>query len=282
MRRSATPVVAVTVTATSGSVPREPGAKMLVCGDGTFFGTIGGGHLESLAIRDAVLALKSGESRTIKYPLGAKTGQCCGGVVDLFFEVLNNGPNLYLFGAGHVGHAVARTLEGTPFRVHVIDERSEWVQSAALSAAAVRHECEWEDFVDSARWDAQNTYVSVMTFRHDTDEKIIEDILRKKRPARYVGLIGSAAKWKKFKLRLTQRGLPEGELERVTSPIGVETGGKAPQEIAISLGAQLLRIHYGRHTGRDAGSGQVFENGERGAPQGTDRGPGKALDLGSA
>jgi xanthine dehydrogenase accessory factor len=246
LRRSSTPVVAVTVTGSTGSTPREPGAKMLVLSDGRFFGTIGGGHLEQLAIEDAKKALETGESRTIRYPLGAKTGQCCGGVVDLFFEALNTGPDLYLFGAGHVGQAVAMTLQGTPFTVHLIDERAEWVHAPALPAGVVRHECEWDEFVEQARWDKKKTYVSIMTFRHDLDEKILEDILRKKREARYLGLIGSEAKWKKFKLRLTQRGLPEGELLRVKSPIGIEIGGKAPQEIAISLGAELLGMHYGK------------------------------------
>lgn len=250
LRRSSTPVVMVTVSGGTGSTPRDAGAKMLVLADGSFFGTIGGGHLEALAIEDAKKRLNSADadlgSKTIRYPLGAKTGQCCGGVVDLFFEPLNAGPHLYLFGAGHVGQAIAKTLEGTPFTVHVIDERSEWVNAPALPAGVVRHECEWDEFVSSARWDRQKTYVSIMTFRHDLDEKILEDILRHGRPARYVGLIGSFAKWEKFKARLTQRGLPEAELLRVKSPIGIDIGGKAPQEIAISLGAELLGIHYGK------------------------------------
>jgi xanthine dehydrogenase accessory factor len=221
---------------------------MLVLADGRFFGTIGGGHLEQLAIEDAKKALETAESRTIRYPLGAKTGQCCGGVVDLFFEAINTGPHLYLFGAGHVAQAIAGTLQGTPFTVHLIDERSQWVNSPDLPAGVIRHECEWDEFVDQAQWDPEKTYVSIMTFRHDLDEKILEDILRKNRMTRYLGLIGSWAKWEKFKLRLTQRGLPEALLERVTSPIGLEIGGKAPQEIAISLGAELLGIHYGKLT----------------------------------
>lgn len=250
LRRTSTPVAVVTVSGGTGSTPRDAGAKMLVLEDGTFFGTIGGGHLELLAIDDAKKLLSTEDSlesaKTLRYPLGAKTGQCCGGVVDLFFEVLNTGPDLYLFGAGHVGQAIARTLEGTPFTVHMIDERSEWVSAPQVPASVIRHECEWDEFVESARWSEKKTYVSILTFRHDLDEKILEDILRHQRPARYLGLIGSEAKWKKFQARLTQRGLPESGLARVTSPIGVDIGGKSPQEIAISLGAELLGIHYGK------------------------------------
>jgi xanthine dehydrogenase accessory factor len=246
LRRSSTPAALVTVTGGTGSAPRDAGAKMVVLEDGSFFGTIGGGHLEKLAIEEACKLILTGESKTIRYPLGAKTGQCCGGVVDLFFEILNTGPDLYLFGAGHVGQAIARTLEGTPFTVHVIDERGQWVQAPQLPAGVVRHECEWDEFVSGARFDQDRTYVSILTFRHDLDEKILEDILRHERPTRYLGLIGSRAKWERFKQRLTQRGLPEAALGRVRSPIGIEIGGKSPQEIAISLAAELLGIHHGK------------------------------------
>lgn len=278
LRRASTPVVSVTVTGGTGSTPRDAGAKMLVLEDGgtggNFFGTIGGGHLEMLAIEDARKLLAAGVSKAVRYPLGAKTGQCCGGVVDLFFEVLNTGPDLYLFGAGHVGQAIARTLQGTPFTVHLIDERPEWVNPPVALPGVVAHECEWDEFVSSARWDKKKTYVSVMTFRHDLDEKIIEDLLRNERSARYIGLIGSSAKWEKFKQRLTQRGLPVDRLARVISPIGLRTGGKAPQEVAISVAAELLGIHYG-YIGDSAGSRKVVESGNA---QGLDRSAGATLD----
>jgi xanthine dehydrogenase accessory factor len=219
---------------------------MLVLGDGVFFGTIGGGHLEQLAIEDARKCMREGASKNIRYPLGAKTGQCCGGIVELLFEVLNTGPRLYLFGAGHVGQAVCRTLAGTPFAVHLIDERPEWIHSPAVPSEVVRHACEWEDFVETAEWDKERTYVAIMTFRHDLDEKILEDLLRKKRETRYLGLIGSHSKWERFKQRLTARDITEGALAGVRCPLGLEVGGKAPQEVAISLSAELLKVHYGK------------------------------------
>lgn len=245
LRLAGTPCVSVTVTQCTGSTPREIGAKMVVLPGGKFHGTIGGGHLEQLALEDAAKALTAGASTSIRYPLGAKTGQCCGGIVELLFEVLNTGPRLYLFGAGHVGQAICRTLEGTPFAVHVIDEREEWIGSPELPKSAVRHAAEWEDFVADATWDAARTYVAIMTFRHDLDERILEVLIRKKRPLRYLGLIGSRSKWERFKQRLAARGVTEEELAQVHCPIGLPIGGKAPQEVAISLSAELLKIHYG-------------------------------------
>jgi xanthine dehydrogenase accessory factor len=244
LRSAGTPVVAVTVTGGTGSTPREAGAKMLVLATGECFGTIGGGHLEELAIADARRCLEAGESRTIRYPLGAKTGQCCGGVVDLFFEVIGQGPRLYLFGAGHVGQAVCRTLSGTPFSVHVVDERKGWIRGETIPGDAIRHECEWDAFAEEAEWHPERTYVAIMTHRHDVDQEIVAHAVRK--PARYIGLIGSEAKWGRFRQRLAQRGFTEDELARVKCPIGLDVGGKAPQEVAISLAGELLGIHYGR------------------------------------
>src|SRR2546423_87066 len=114
LTRAGKPVCVVTVVSADGSTPRELGAKMLVCADQTFHGSIGGGHLERLALADAVTTIGQRTARTLRYPLGPRTGQCCGGTVELLFEVLNVGPRLVLFGAGHVGRAVCRVLEETP------------------------------------------------------------------------------------------------------------------------------------------------------------------------
>jgi xanthine dehydrogenase accessory factor len=165
-------------------------------------------------------------------------------VVDLFFEVIGTGPRLYLFGAGHVGQAVCRTLTGTPFTIHVVDERKEWIRSESIPKDVIRHECEWDAFAEEAEWSAERTYVAIMTHRHDVDQEIVAFAIKK--PARYIGLIGSEAKWGRFQQRLTQRGVLETDLARVKSPIGIDIGGKAPQEVAISLAGELLGIHYGR------------------------------------
>lgn len=243
LRAEGRELVAVTVAGCSGSTPREVGAKMLVLSRSEFLGTIGGGHLEELALADAAKCLEDGDSKTIKYPLGAKTGQCCGGTVDLLFEVINRGPRLYLFGAGHVGQAVCRTLQGTPFIVHAIDDRDEWINSASLPKDVIRHHCEWDEFVEKAQWSAERTYVAIMTHRHDVDQDIVEYVVKK--PTRYVGLIGSQSKWERFKQRYSMKGLAPADFERVKCPIGLSVGGKAPQEVAVSIAAELLKLHYG-------------------------------------
>jgi len=240
------PAALVTVVRCAGSTPGAPGAKMLVLADGTLFGTIGGGHLEQIAIEDALACLASGESKMFRYPLGASAGQCCGGVVETFVEPQNVGPQLYLFGAGHVGQAVCRVLSGTPFTVHVVDEREAW--SGALPPGVRRHAVPWDSFVSEASWNAERTFVAIMTHRHDVDEAIVGDVAL--RPTRYVGLIGSETKWSRFRDRLEARGLPKDALDKVKCPIGLYRGGKTPQEIAVSVAAELLATHHGRITPR--------------------------------
>jgi xanthine dehydrogenase accessory factor len=236
------PAALVTVVRCSGSTPAAPGAKMIVLADGSIHGTIGGGHLEQLVTKDAQACVGSGRSETFRYPLGATAGQCCGGVVETFVEVLYTGPQLYLFGAGHVGQAVCRALAGTPFVVHAIDERPEW--ASAVPPEVTRHEVPWDAFVAEATWSAERTYVAIMTHRHDVDEAIVADVVG--RPARYVGLIGSETKWRRFRDRLEARGIGREALDRVRCPIGLDIGGKSPQEVALSVAAQLLAVHHGK------------------------------------
>lgn len=243
LHREAKPVAVVTVVSTSGSTPREVGAKMLVEEGTAFFGTIGGGQLEQLVLNDARACLRQRQSRSFRYPLGAKAGQCCGGVMEILVESLNVGPRLYLFGGGHVAQALCSVLQGTPFQVELVEQRPEWVEAEGLPSEVERHAEPWEDFVDTARWDAERTYVAVMTHRHDTDQDIVASLLS--RPVKYLGLIGSDLKWKRFRERLLQRGFTEAQLDRVKCPIGIPLGGKAPKEVAISVAAELLAIHHG-------------------------------------
>lgn len=242
LRVSGLPGALVSVIRCEGSTPREPGAKMVVRADGSFVGTIGGGHLEELVIRDALTCIHDATSRSFRYPLGPAAGQCCGGVVEVFIDALNTGPRLYVFGAGHVGQALCRVLDGTCFRVEIIDDRDEWIHSPKIPPNVKCHAEEWEIVVDRERWSESSTYAVVMTYRHDVDERIVEALL--KRPLRWVGLIGSRTKWEKFRRRLLERGVSKEALDRVRCPVGLPLGGKAPAEVAISIAAELLQLHH--------------------------------------
>jgi len=241
LRSSGIPFVIATVVETKGSVPRGAGAKIIVTRD-AFFGTVGGGQLEARVIEDAHAAMARAEDARVPYPLCFKTGQCCGGSVEVLFEVLGLGPELYIFGAGHVGQALARTLHGTPFAVHLVDARPEWLNHPELPKAVHRHGGDWRAFLAAARWSRTQTYAVVMTHEHSLDEEIVAELVVQ--PARYLGLIGSDTKWQRFVQRLRARGLEQDLIDRVVCPVGAPSGGKAPQEIAINLAADLLNRHY--------------------------------------
>lgn len=251
LQKTGRPFVVVTVAGCTGSTPRETGAKMIVADDGEFFGTIGGGHLEALALREALEVARGGQARVTRFPLGARTGQCCGGTVDLLMEPQNTQTPLILFGAGHVGQALCRTLQGTPYRIHLVDDRPEWLTHGALPADLTRHDGSFDLVWPDLPW-GPKTHVVVMTHRHDWDQDIVEKALRGREgasPFAYLGVIGSRGKWARFRQVLGAKGLGEAELSRVRCPIGVDIGGKAPQEVAVSVASELIARVYDRPAG---------------------------------
>jgi xanthine dehydrogenase accessory factor len=248
--------VLVTVHATQGSAPREPGAWMAVFAQG-IAGTIGGGHLELDAIAHArrLLAGDAADA-TRDYSLGPSLGQCCGGTVRLSFERVGPGDAarlearlaprlapLALFGGGHVGRALVRALSPLPFAITWIDSRDEIFPGEVADNVS----CEHSDPVDAAVPAlASGSRVLVMSFSHAEDLGIVAACLRRLREKDdlpYVGLIGSKTKWAVFRHRLEQRGFTAAELARITCPIGLPgIMGKQPEIIAASVAAQILQV----------------------------------------
>lgn len=242
LRAQGHPVAVVTVVRVEGSTPRDTGAKMLVTSEGLAWGSIGGGKLEALAIEDARTCLRKGEPAYQRYPLCVKAGQCCGGNTEAFIEVVGAGPLLYLFGAGHVGRALCHVLRGTPFAVHLVDPRPDWLHSPDLPPGLTLHGGAWEAFVEQAEW-SDRVYAVVMTHSHDVDLALIRSLAL--RETAYLGLIGSKTKWARFQSLLKTDGLAQGRLDRIRCPIGLDLGpGKAPQEVAIAVAAQVLKLFH--------------------------------------
>ena len=246
--------VVVEVVKTAGSVPREAGTRMLVSATQAI-GTIGGGHLELMAIANArtLLAQVPGfEPVDRHYPLGPALGQCCGGAVTLRFARLAHAavrawplaaPRflLQLYGAGHVGRAIVQLLAGIPCRVQWIDEREDEFPADATLPPHIEKVCvaPVEAEVDIA---PANACYLVLTHRHDLDMRIAEAILRRG-DFRYLGLIGSRTKRARFLHRYEERGIPAATLGRMTCPIGVPgIEGKEPEVIAVAVVAQLLQL----------------------------------------
>lgn len=233
--------VLVTLVTAEGSTPRAAGTKMVVTADGQA-DTIGGGSLEHQAITTARRLLAEGAAEPLleKQTLGVAQDQCCGGTTTLLFEpLLVPTLRLALFGAGHVGRALARILEGTDTHLLWFDERPELAGEAF--AGRVRPRLVADPLAEVARLPA-GTHVRVMTHSHARDFEIIDALLGRDDLAS-IGLIGSKTKWANFRSRLRKMGVGDEQLERVRCPIGLPgVGGKRPAEIAIAAAAELLSL----------------------------------------
>ncbi|MFL6698218.1 MAG: xanthine dehydrogenase accessory protein XdhC [Vitreoscilla sp.] len=251
---AAEPGVVIEVVKTAGSVPREAGTRMLVSATQAA-GTIGGGHLELMAIANAralLAKLPDFEAVDRHYPLGPALGQCCGGAVTLRFARLQAqspaqwpaaAPRLFLqlYGAGHVGRAIVRLLAGIPCQVQWIDERESEFPVDETLPPHVQCVCvdQVEAEVDLA---PPGACYLVLTHRHDLDLRIAEAILRRG-DFGYLGMIGSKTKRARFLHRYGERGIAAETLARMTCPIGVAgIEGKEPEVIAIAVVAQLLQL----------------------------------------
>lgn len=242
LRRQNQLAVLVTVIRSNGSTPRKHGAKMIVLPDGTFFGTVGGGVPEYYALEDAKKCFKELQGTSSTVPLKQR-GEfpACGGTMEFYMELINDNPCLYIFGAGHIGQALCQVLDGTPFRIHLIDERDEWINGAAIPESVIRHQSHWTDFITSATWCDKRSYVTILTYNGSVDQQVLEEVLP--HPTRFVGMIGSKSKWAGVQTNLEGKGL---DLAKVRCPVGHDNGGKSPREIAISIASQLLATYNGR------------------------------------
>jgi len=239
LERGGEAAVLVTVLSARGSTPREAGCKMVVTAHAQH-DTIGGGSLEFTCVGAARELLTGGDAPVLRdFPLGPSLGQCCGGHVSVLFEPIRpRSFRVAIFGAGHVGRALAGLLSSLPLRVTLIDTRAEALSGLPPEIAALYTE-------DPAREAAAlpaRTLVLVMTHDHQIDFDIVAAALRR-RDLAAVGLIGSDTKRARFVRRLARLGLPAGSIEALICPIGIAgAGGKLPAEIAISVAAQILQI----------------------------------------
>ncbi|OUS03543.1 xanthine dehydrogenase accessory protein XdhC [Flavobacteriales bacterium 33_180_T64] len=238
------PIALVTITKCLGSTPCVVSSRMIVTVDKTIYGTIGGGKLEYKAIDEAVIAIKENRIIESSYTLGPEFEQCCGGKVEFMIEPMNQSPELFLFGAGHIGVEISKLLIDTPFKVRLIDSRENWFSSISIDKCIQQvcvNENDFKTFRDVVKW-GDNCYVLVLTHNHAIDFEIITMAL--KHETKFLGLIGSKTKKVRFNnMLIKEMNIKEG-MTNVVCPIGLKTGGDTPKEIAISVVAQLLQVHY--------------------------------------
>jgi xanthine dehydrogenase accessory factor len=234
--------VLLTVLGTRGFTPRKSGSHMLLADDGSTHGTIGGGAIELEALAAAGDLLASGDtSRIIERHLTQELGMCCGGEMTLHLEVVSAAPSLLVVGAGHIGRSVALLARGCGFVVTVIDERPEWADPARFPG--VRVQCRGPEEYLREHPRGPRDYVVVVTHDHPLDQRVVESLLG--RPPSFLGMVGSIPKHRKFVQRLRARGFDEAAIARLRTPLGVEIGASTPEEIAVSIVAELIATRRG-------------------------------------
>ena len=246
------PLIKAKIINVKGSAPNKVNDLMLITPK-KIFGTIGGGNLEFLVIKESILMLKNKLKRKkLNIPLGPGIGQCCGGYVELILtlhkhsiaalinekSVKNNKNELYIFGAGHIGQALIDKIENINFNTFIIDSREEYLNMTNnKNINYLLSKKPWK-IINKLK---DNAYYVVLTHSHDYDLKILNEILYKK--FNFVGLIGSSTKRKRFFKRLIDNGHHKDTVEKIECPIGIEIGNsKDPTEIALSIITRLISL----------------------------------------
>ncbi len=243
---SGEPAALVTVVATEGSTPQKAGAKMLVYPDGRIVGTIGGGCVEAEMTWRARQAIESRKPQMASYELTAdqagEDGLVCGGRMQVFIEPVESTPTLCLFGAGHVAQPLARMAKAAGFRVEVVDDRVKFASRDRFPEADL---VLVEEFAAAASRMTlgRNTYAVVVTRGHKGDGEALQSLIG--RGLRYVGLLGSKPKLVHLVAGLEDKGLPPEALGEIRCPLGLEIGAVTPDEIAVSILAEMIAIRRG-------------------------------------
>ncbi len=240
-----------TIVSSQGSTPRHTTSKMLVYEDGKIVGTVGGGEVESRVIDEALEALRDGRSRLLEYnmadPSRGDPG-VCGGQLEVFVEPLQPKPALVVIGAGHVGKAVAHLAHWLGFYVIVNDDRPEFCNQDAIPDGDAFYPVPMEELPQQVKitpW----TYLVLTTRGVSVDVPGMPPLLNSQ--AGYIGVIGSRRRWLMTRKQLVESGVSEEQLQRVRSPIGLELQAETPEEIAVSIMAEIIML-------RNGGSGKAM------------------------
>jgi len=240
--RDHTPAALCTVVRSEGSTPRHVGSKMLVYADGRFVGTVGGGDLEHRVLDEAWMSLSSGKPRMLHYNLAEPSRGdpgVCGGQVEVFVEPLLPSPTIVIVGAGHVGKAVAHLAKWLQYRVIVSDDRPEFCNRESIPDADDYLVCNMAELPQRLQIDRRTVFI-LTTRGSSVDAAGLPPLLKSE--AAYIGVIGSRRRWAATVKELQALGVTAGELSRVHSPMGLELQAETPEEIAVSVVAEVLML----------------------------------------
>jgi xanthine dehydrogenase accessory factor len=243
IRKKGDKAALATVVQVKGSTPRSKGSKMLVRSDGSILGSIGGGCLEAEVWEAAMKVIQEETTKVLDFDLTGRKdtpqGLICGGIMQILVEPIISQPTVYIFGAGHVGFAVSKIAKMTGFRVAVIDDRPAYANIERFPDADDFYVDDPATIVTRLNI-GQSDYLIIACRGHLEDQRVLEQAI--KTPAAYIGMLGSKKKNKTVFSNLKAGGVQKEVLEKVHAPIGMPITTETPEEIAVSIMAEIINI----------------------------------------
>ncbi len=234
------------IVRTEGSTPRKVGAKMIILKDGKTLGTLGGGDLEKRVIEEALEVIKQGEPRIVSFTLNIEKGgldMMCGGKLDVYIEPILPEAKSVIFGAGHITRSLAPLLKKAGFKVSVVEDSADLLEKDKFPETQDLVLTEMEQFARDLPSDPR-TYIVLLSRGFSRDRAILTQLIQK--DFKYIGMIGSMSKIMAMKEDLRKQGIPIEAFSKLQAPIGLDIGGETPEEIAISIAAEIISAKKGK------------------------------------
>jgi xanthine dehydrogenase accessory factor len=232
-----------TIIQVQGSIPSYECSKILIRDDGSIVGTVGGGCVEAEVWSVAQDVMREEKPRRMHFNLNANpeydTGLVCGGSLDIFIEPILATPTLYLFGGGHVSLSVSKVASLAGFDIVVADDREAFANQERFPSAVATHAGPWEGIFPRISPN-DLSYIVIATRGHKGDLDCLRWAVTTQ--ARYIGMVGSKRKLAEFFKLLAAEGVSSERLEQVHSPVGLDIGALTPEEIAISIAAEMIAV----------------------------------------
>jgi xanthine dehydrogenase accessory factor len=248
-----------TIVDVNGSIPSFQTAKLLVREDGSMVGTIGGGCVEAEVWNAAREVIQTEKPRNMSFSLGQDAaydnGLICGGQLEVLVECITPQPAAHVFGGGHISKSLAKVLDLAGFRVSVIDNRESYANAERFPEAAEVHAAEYEDVFPRLAV-TESTYIVIVTRGHRDDMRVLRWAVTT--PARYIAMIGSKRKTIGVVRELEKEGISREAFDRVYAPMGFEIGAVSPEEIAISVAAEMIAMRRDPEGGWRSLSKSIF------------------------
>lgn len=265
LRREGSRCALAIVVGTHGSAPGWPGAKMLVREDGSIAGTVGGGSVEAQVIAAAREVMDNGQPRRLVFNLNAESldegAPVCGGEMEVFIDPVIPAPVVYVFGGGHVGRSISQAASLAGFSTVIVDDREEFANRSRFPEAAEVFAGAYEDIFPRLGIN-ESSFIVIVTRAHKDDLRVLR--LAAVSPARYVAMIGSRRKVTEILNALQTEGVPQAALERVHAPMGLNIGAVTPEEIAVSVVAEMIAVRRDARSDWRALSMSLSRKGARG------------------